>query len=57
MRLFTGLRRPKRTILGLDFAGQVEAVGAGAASFKPGDRAFGMCPARSNGGNANRRTF
>src|ERR1019366_5985415 len=49
MRFFTGLRRPKRTILGLDFADEVEAVGAGAASFKPGDRVFGMCPSRSNG--------
>jgi NADPH:quinone reductase-like Zn-dependent oxidoreductase len=51
-RLVYGLRRPKRTIFGLDFAGEVEAVGAGIMSFKPGDRVFGMCPARSNGAQA-----
>lgn len=52
MRLFTGLLRPKRTILGLDFAGEVEAVGAEALLFKPGDRVFGMCPSRKNGAQA-----
>ena len=43
-RFFTGLLRPKHTILGMDFAGTVEAAGAGAASFSPGDRVFGMSP-------------
>jgi NADPH:quinone reductase-like Zn-dependent oxidoreductase len=52
MRFFYGLRRPKRTIFGLDFAGQVESVGAETLSFKPGDRVFGMCPSRSNGAQA-----
>jgi NADPH:quinone reductase-like Zn-dependent oxidoreductase len=52
MRLFTGLLRPNRLILGLDFAGEVEAIGSGANSFKPGDRVFGMCPSRSNGAQA-----
>jgi NADPH:quinone reductase-like Zn-dependent oxidoreductase len=51
-RAFYGLTRPRRTIFGLDFAGEVEAVGAGAMSFKPGDRVFGMCPSRSNGAQA-----
>jgi NADPH:quinone reductase-like Zn-dependent oxidoreductase len=51
-RIFYGLRRPRRTIFGLDFAGEVEAVGAGAVSFKQGDRVFGMCPSRSNGAQA-----
>jgi NADPH:quinone reductase-like Zn-dependent oxidoreductase len=51
-RLFFGLRRPRRTIFGLDFAGEVEAVGAGIVSFKEGDRVFGMCPSRSNGAQA-----
>ncbi len=51
-RLFYGLRRPRRTIFGLDFAGEVEAVGAGILSFRPGDRVFGMCPSRGDGAHA-----
>jgi NADPH:quinone reductase-like Zn-dependent oxidoreductase len=44
VRTFTGLRRPHRTVLGMDFAGQVEAVGTGTAAFTPGDRVFGLTP-------------
>jgi NADPH:quinone reductase-like Zn-dependent oxidoreductase len=40
-RFFTGLRRPKRRILGSELAGQVEAVGAGVTEFAVGDRVFG----------------
>jgi NADPH:quinone reductase-like Zn-dependent oxidoreductase len=51
-RLFFGLRRPRRTIFGFDFAGVVEAAADGVKAFKPGDRVFGMCPSRSNGAHA-----
>ena len=41
MRLFAGLRRPKATVLGNEFAGEVAAVGDGVTSFNVGDRVFG----------------
>lgn len=41
MRLLTGLTRPRRTIMGTEFAGEVETVGRGVTSFSVGDRVFG----------------
>jgi NADPH:quinone reductase-like Zn-dependent oxidoreductase len=41
-RLFTGVRRPRRTIFGTEFAGRVEAVGAIVSEFLVGDDVFGI---------------
>ncbi len=41
-RLFTGVRRPRRTSFGSEFAGHVEEVGPGVAAFQVGDEVFGM---------------
>jgi NADPH:quinone reductase-like Zn-dependent oxidoreductase len=40
-RLAFGIRRPRLTRPGADFAGVVEAVGAGVGRFRPGDAVFG----------------
>jgi NADPH:quinone reductase-like Zn-dependent oxidoreductase len=40
-RLVSGLRRPRQPILGSEFAGEVEAVGATVKEFAVGDRVFG----------------
>ena len=41
-RFFTGLRRPKQRIPGMEFAGEVEAVGTAVTEFEVGDRVFGV---------------
>jgi NADPH:quinone reductase-like Zn-dependent oxidoreductase len=43
IRLIPGLRKPKNTRLGVDLAGQVEAVGRKVTQFKPGEEVFGAC--------------
>ncbi len=40
-RLVLGLRRPRHRILGTEFAGEVEAIGAAVSDFAVSDRVFG----------------
>ena len=42
MRFFTGLFKPRASIIGSDFAGQIEAAGANVRSFKTGDKVMGF---------------
>src|SRR5436189_5063044 len=42
LRLMSGLRKPEKTGLGNDLAGQVEAVGKNVTLFKAGDEVFGV---------------
>lgn len=45
-RLVFGLTRPRKPILGMEFAGVVERVGEGAARFREGDEVFGSTGGR-----------
>ncbi len=47
-RLFMGIRRPRQPRCGSEFAGRVEAVGAGVREFSAGDEVFGI----ASGANA-----
>lgn len=41
-RLFTGLTKPKKQVLGTEFAGEVAEVGSAVAGFVVGDRVYGF---------------
>jgi NADPH:quinone reductase-like Zn-dependent oxidoreductase len=42
MRPFTGLFKPKKPLIGSDFAGQVEVIGSAVTCFKVGDKVMGI---------------
>jgi NADPH:quinone reductase-like Zn-dependent oxidoreductase len=42
VRFFSGITKPKATILGCEFAGEITEVGEGVSSFTVGDRVFGF---------------
>jgi NADPH:quinone reductase-like Zn-dependent oxidoreductase len=48
-RYFTGIRRPKWHTPGMEFAGEVEALGSAVTEFAVGDRVFGV---KAYGANA-----
>lgn len=55
-RLFSGLLKPKLSVLGCEFAGEVVEVGAAVTQFTVGDRVFGFDDA-GFGGHAEYKTI
>ena len=51
-RLYLGIRKPKRNILGMELAGEIESVGKDVTRFKPGDRVFASTVSVRFGGYA-----
>ena len=43
LRIGNGFTTPKKAVLGIDVAGEVETVGAKVAQLRPGDEVFGVC--------------
>ncbi|MCW4006716.1 MAG: NAD(P)-dependent alcohol dehydrogenase [Candidatus Bathyarchaeota archaeon] len=41
LRLWLGIFKPRKKLLGQEFAGEIEAVGTSITQFKPGQRVFG----------------
>ena len=51
-RIYLGIRKPKRPILGMELAGDIEAVGKAVTRFKPGDAVFASTFGANFGGYA-----
>ncbi len=56
-RLYLGLFRPRRPVLGMELAGDIEAVGAAVTRFKPGDAVFASTFEADWGGYAEYKCF
>ncbi len=56
-RLYLGVFRPRRQILGMELAGDIEAVGAKVTHFKPGDAVFASTFEAGWGGYAEYKCF
>lgn len=46
LRLYLGLTRPRKQVLGAYFSGEVETTGKAVSRFRPGDRVFGAARMR-----------
>jgi NADPH:quinone reductase-like Zn-dependent oxidoreductase len=51
-RIYLGIRKPKRTILGMELAGEIESIGKDVTRFKQGDQIFASTFAVRFGGYA-----
>lgn len=56
-RLYLGIRKPRRPVLGMELAGEIEAVGKDVSRYKPGDQVFASTFSVDFGGYAEYKCF
>ncbi|MEZ4736444.1 MAG: NAD(P)-dependent alcohol dehydrogenase [Caldilineaceae bacterium] len=56
-RLYLGIWQPRRKILGMELAGEIESVGNGVTQFRPGDQVFASTFSVNFGGYAEYKCF
>jgi NADPH:quinone reductase-like Zn-dependent oxidoreductase len=56
-RLYLGIRKPKRSILGMEIAGEIEEVGKDVTRFKQGDQVYASTFEANFGGYAEYKTL